>query len=253
MPILKKRYGGSSKAPTPPVQTGTSPFFKGFKTSQKESEKGREAYKKEIMFGGKKGFPADARLSIAFRDEEPLSYYAHNMFSIGKAGFLTCAAPADCRLCVEGIQKVFKSAWRVFLIDEKGNIEMRYLARGNTELQHIAKMADAVKGRCSKCGDKMLMLGGKLKCTKHRDAPGSQLSDWIFELYRTGEGTSTKWLFDRDRLIDTDLRANMDAVEDLDLEKILAPKNAEYLKKVLADLHLDKDEEIPPAEEEAGF
>jgi len=231
---------------------GKSPFVKGYERTNKELAK-RSPLGKEIMFGGKKGFDPDDALTIVFCHQDPLSYNAHNMFSVGKVGFLTCSDEEDCRLCAEKIDKVFKSAWGVWLIHDDGNIESRYISRGVTEFKSIEQLVGLLKKRCSICGAKMKELGGRHKCTRHPKAKGSKLTDWTFTLTRSGEGTSTKWNFIKEDLVDDDLRKQLDLVDPLKLTKLLAPKNDQYLDKVLADLDLkEEDEDLEDVNEDDG-
>jgi hypothetical protein len=250
-----KKFGLNGK--TKGGKGGGSPFFRGFDQGNKNANRNSD-FGKEILFGGKSGFDKDEELSIVFSAAEPLSYYAHNMFSIGKKGFLTCAKPEHCDLCeVEitvkdkkgrptqqrGINASFKAAWPVKLISEDGSIEARFISRGISEFRGLEGMAKIIKKRCSVCGSKMQSLGGKRVCTKHPKAKGSTLTDWVMTLTKTGEGTSTKWNFERDELITEELRKKLDLVEDLKLEDLLAPKGPKYLEKVLADLTLGDDDD----------
>ena len=244
--------------------SGGSPFVKGFEKGSKNANR-NSAFGKEILFGGKTGFDPSEELSIVFDCVEPTTYYAHNMFSVGKKGFLTCAKPEHCQLCeVEvtvkdkkgrpvqqrGIATTFKAAWPVKLIHEDGSIEARFISRGVSEFKDLEKKAKIIKKRCSVCGKKMQLLGGKRRCSAHPKAAPSLLTDWVVTLTKTGEGTSTKWNFERDELVSADLRKQLKLVESLEIEKILAPKHPKYLEKVLADLTLGEEDDDYEDEEE---
>ena len=235
-PLLQRPSAPPAAAPSKP----SSPFVKGYQNSQKEAGKNSD-FNKELRFGGKHGITKGKTVQIVFFDPEPISYYTHNMFNVGKKGYLTCAGEG-CLLCAEKIDTMFRSSWRVFLMNDNGSIEMKYFSRGKTELTALAKLASDLTNRCEICGAKMLVLGGKKKCSAHPKAVGSKLTDWVFDLAVTGEQKDTKWNFDRDVLVPKDLRAKLDMIAPIDLEKILAPKSEEYLKKVTADLHVADDE-----------
>ncbi len=242
---------------------GGSPFVRGFDNGSKNANR-NSAFGKEILFGGKTGFDPDEELSIVFDVVEPVTYYAHNMFSVGKKGFLTCAKPEHCQLCEievtvkdkkghpvqqRGISTSFKAAWPIKLIHEDGSIEARMISRGVSEFRDLERKAKIFRKRCSVCGRKMQLLGGKRRCSQHPKAPGSELTDWIITLTKTGENTSTKWNFERDELISDDLRKKLKLVETLQIEQLLAPKHPKYLEKVLADLTLGDDDDYDDEEE----
>jgi len=252
---LKKKLIPKSKQPVvsrkqTPAKKNVSWMGRGYNKAQEMKPKfGADA---EIRFGGKKGFKAEDKLFIVFQEPDsniqPICYYAHNMFSINKIGFLTCAQPDPCKLCDKKIETVFKAAWGIWLIGVNnigGDVQSRYFCRGTTELGVIQGIAESVAERCSECGKRMKNLGGTFKCTLHPKAPPSTISDWIFSLYKTGENTSTRWNFDREELVDDDLRRQLKLVPKFALEKAIQPKPEKYIDKVIADMDLDETDFVP--------